>query len=624
MCKKKNYMILFSKKGIYALLALSLICCAGTAGAETTFQMPDGLRVIEEEAFMGTAFEDDVVIPEGVISIGDRAFANSKIKAIYLPETIQSMGVDVFVGVSDYYAVVEPGSYAEAYCSQNGISSRTTGGYPESEHPYNQCDTETYEYVHPMDAAYLRITFDPETFIAYANYIRITDSKGNITKYYDSELAGKDIYLPGNRFTISLVADDPSMMELADYYGFAITKITGLTEAEYNAPYYYMQDGIITGYSSATERSELEIPATVRGHKVIGIGVGAFWKHREINRITLPEGLTSIGVSAFNGCTGLTEITLPQSLISIGDGAFSECVGLTEITLPQSVTSIGTGVFSKCSGLETIHLPGGLNVIPQGLCQNCTGLRTIQLPESIQQIGEAAFQGCSGLTKITIPGQVTSIGRSAFSGCIGLTEIIMPEGLTSIGSSAFSRCTGLTEIHLPESLTSIGSSAFSGCSGLTAIHIPAKVTSIGNSAFAGCSGLKAIYVSENNSVYASVDGVLFNKGKTDIIICPSGLEGVFHVPETMTAIGDYVFDGCAGLTGIQIPESVTSIGRYAFRSCTGLTDIDIPGRVTTIGGYAFQNCRGLTSVNLADSIRTIGEYAFQQCTGLTSIRIPNG
>ena len=184
--KEENFMNLFSKKVIYALLALSLICGMGIAEADPTIQMPDGLRVIEEEAFMGTAFEDDVVIPEGVISIGDRAFANSAIKAIYLPDTIQYIGADVFAGVSDYYVVVEPGSYAETYCSQNGISTRTTGGFPESEHPYNQCDTVTYEYVHPMDAAYLRITFDPETFIAYANYIRITDSKGNITKYYDS------------------------------------------------------------------------------------------------------------------------------------------------------------------------------------------------------------------------------------------------------------------------------------------------------------------------------------------------------------------------------------------------------------------------------------------------------
>ncbi len=44
------------------------------------------------------------------------------------------------------------------------------------------------------------------------------------------------------------------------------------------------------------------------------------------------------------------------------------------------------------------------------------------------------------------------------------------------------------------------------------------VTSIGSGAFTGCTSLKSINVAAANMTYSSVDGVLFNKDKTELII----------------------------------------------------------------------------------------------------------
>ena len=68
------------------------------------------------------------------------------------------------------------------------------------------------------------------------------------------------------------------------------------------------------------------------------------------------------------------------------------------------------------------------------------------------------------------------------------------------------------------------------------------------------------------------------------------------LPNELTSIGNYAFDGCTRLASITIPDSVTSIGNYAFRGCTGLASITIPDSVTSIGNYAFDGCTGLTSV----------------------------
>ncbi|MBO7279671.1 MAG: leucine-rich repeat domain-containing protein, partial [Bacteroidaceae bacterium] len=134
-------------------------------------------------------------------------------------------------------------------------------------------------------------------------------------------------------------------------------------------------------------------------------------------------------------------------------------------------------------------------------------------------------------------------------------------------------------------VTSIKSSAFSGCSGLTSIEIPSSVTSISSSAFNGCSGLERISIDVNNSHYDSRDNcnaIIEIATNTLIAGCKNTV-----IPNTITSIGSWAFDGCSSLTSITIPNSVTSIGNDAFDGCSSLTSITIPNSVTSIGNDAF-------------------------------------
>ena len=306
---------------------------------------------------------------------------------------------------------------------------------------------------------------------------------------------------------------------------------------------------------------------------------------------TIPDSVTSIGEWAFEDCTGLTSITIPNTVTYIGDHAFYSCTGLTSITIPDSVTSIGAVAFGGCTGLTSIS--GSANNVSNVVKYIRPSSFVVEITSGTS-ISQAAFSGCRGLTSITIHDSVTSIGNSAFRDCTGLTSITIPDSVTSIGSYAFENCTSLVSITIGNGVTSIDNGAFSGCRGLTSITIGYGLIEIDSSVFNQFTNLEKIIVSENNIVYASADGILYNKAKTEIIYIPRRIQGAVTIPEGVTSIGAGAFSGCTDLTSITIPISVISIGDYAFANCTGLTDIYYNGtrnqfKAIECGNYWNQN-----------------------------------
>ena len=161
------------------------------------------------------------------------------------------------------------------------------------------------------------------------------------------------------------------------------------------------------------------------------------------------------------------------------------------------------------------------------------------------------------------------------------------------------------------SVTHIEEKCFEFETDLISIEIPNTITSIGNYAFNGCQSLTNI--SLPNSVISIGDKAFM--GCFDL--------SSITIPNSVTSIGKYAFSDCESLTNVNLPNSITTIQRGTFYCCYSLNSITIPSSVTSIESSVFYECVNLKSITIPNSVTSIGDDAFSDCSALTSISIPN-
>ncbi|MDE6412707.1 MAG: leucine-rich repeat protein, partial [Eubacterium sp.] len=299
---------------------------------------------------------------------------------------------------------------------------------------------------------------------------------------------------------------------------------------------------------------ELNIPETIDGKTVTSIGEAAFIFCDKLTNVTIPNSVVNIGGSAFSGCERLASIAIPDSVVTIGESAFSACERLKTVTIGSGVAKIAEDAFFGCEKLISIDVDSNnANYSSEnGVLYNKNKTMLMQYP-----CGKTD-------TSFTIPDSVTSIAEGAF---------------------AFS--TSLKNVTIPNSVTSIGEGAFAGC-GLTSIAIPNSVTTIGEAAFIMCENLTSINVDSANKMYASADGVLYNKNKTELLQYPSGKTSTsFTIPSSVKTIAEGSFFFCEKLRSVTLPKSVTSISDAAFFFCESLTTVTVYNYSVKIGEMAF-------------------------------------
>ena len=177
--------------------------------------------------------------------------------------------------------------------------------------------------------------------------------------------------------------------------------------------------------------------------------------------------------------------------------------------------------------------------------------------------------------------------------------------VTSIGDYAFYRAEALSNFEGTSRLKKIGSHAFAECDRLNNVGIINSVTEIGTAAFDKDNELVVFTVPKS---LAKADSIFGTERTAEI--------SVFF--ENGTAIPDNMFNGCKGLTSLDL-TGVTTIGYASFKNCTDLYTINFQ-KVTAIGSGAFEGCRSLITMTIPSYVRTINSMAFSGC-GLYKVKM---
>ena len=535
----------------------------------------------------------NVVIEDGITSIGSFAFYGCSLTNIRIPGSVTSIGNCAIEDCMSLTSVTIPGSVSSI-----------------GEYAFRDCRNLTDATI--LDGV---TSIENRAFWGCSSLTSVTipNSVTNI---------GESAFWNCNKLTSVTIPDGVTSIEdLVFSSCYSLTSITipnSVTSIGNRA------------FRSCTKLTSITIP-----DGVISIGNFAFSGCNELTSITIPDSVTSIGDSAFEECRILTSISIPDSVTSIGGNVFKNCTRLKTISL-SCKSSLKKSDFGEQANLVSAsHIlkktaAKAVTCTENGnkeywTCEHCGKyfLSDDTNPETAKAVEQSEFiipalnhknaiiQNASEPTE-TAPGysgdrycpdcdKVVEKGYTYWNEG-NLTWKLYEDGTLNIsGTGAMKdyndddnpspvyQNSNVKKVVIEKGVTSIGNYAFSGCLGLKSITIPDGITSIGDHAFDSCINLRSI-----------------------------------TLPDSITSIGMWAFYNCWNVSSIIIPDGVTSIEDFTFNSCISLTSITIPNSVTNIKSSAFHNCADLTSITIPDSVTSIGYAAFSNCDSLQTISLSCG
>lgn len=595
--------------------------------------LKSGIKSIGAYAFRNCEAVDDIKLCSGLETIYAYAFYNcTGIKTITLPDTLTQIAYSAFERCSSLQSIVIPdnvkGIYENTFTSCKSLKSVSIGKNCATIAPTAFSSTTALEKI--------TVSADNEKYSSVDGAL-LNKEKTSIILYPKSKSG--EFVIPD---TVTSIADrafssSPNLTKITiganveSVGAYAFSSCSALTDVVFKDS--TIEKKVIGNYAFYNCQALSNVDF---GNAVTSIGSYAFMTDKSLEKIEFPDSLESIGYCAFscyrNGTTGtyvasnLKSVKFGSGLKTIGEHAFYENRSLETVEFTgNNLTSIGYSAFSYCVTLANLNLTGNNVVIDDHAFAGNSTLKEVVL-SGVKTIGYYAFCGDYALKSVDLGEGLISIDRYAFQSCRNLETVTLPESLTTISNNAFSDCSKLTSIDIPNKVTKLNDNTFSNCSSLKNVSIGSGCNSISTTAFINAYAIDKITVEEDNKNFTAIDGVIYNKDKTTLVLYPKNREGEFVVPDTVTTIADYAFDNSPNITKVTIGENVKSVGTGAFRNCKSLETVIFEDSDTvqkTIGDYAFNNCPVLSTVVFGNAVKSIKNEAFTVCKSIESLEFPD-
>lgn len=545
---------------LYYLMANNEYCVAGDDRViGDSVSIPASHNGLPVTRIMASGFEGSpvrsVAISSGISQIGHAAFCNChQLVSIVVPDSVTYIG-----------------SYAFA---SSGIESIAIPALVTSLEPgvFSHCYGLTSMYIHEGITE-----ISTESFMGCPNIQEITVNSNN--QYFSSEngvLYNKDktelIFCPLSISGEFVLPDNLSTVNEQTFE--QCFEITGFAVSE-NNQYFSSENGVLY---NKNKTKLIAVPKSKTGEVII------------------PDTVREVVSSAFVNCLNITAVTIPYGMEEVCDRAFMGCSSLASVTIPETVRRIGSCAFSGCISLTSIEIPNGVTRLDSNVFDGAA-ITDVYLPATINSIDSLAFQGSASIQSITVDPNsdyFVSYNNALFNK--NMTKLIYCPGAWS------------GDFVLPEGVVECARYAFYATRSVSSISFPSTFTQdITNIEFVNCSGLTSVVVDENNQLYSSVDGVLFDKNQEVLYLCPRGREGsAYVVPEGVITIKTGSLSFLNNIRLITLPRSLRTIEKDSFYATSNLTDIIILSCEVTFERDAVRFCNAISNVYLTTTIGDSG------------------
>ncbi len=604
----------------------------------TTVVIPDTVTSVGSRAFDSCTKLKTVTLSSNLEYLGGRAFASTAIESVKIPKTLVSVGANGSYRY-EFNGTVYDYLYTGPFFKCENLKTVTF------ESGITQIPDNLFRAAVGIEKIVIPNTVASIGDYAFQNCFRLTDiTVSNSVKSIGSYA-----------FDYCCSLDNITLSKNLEYLGGRAFSETAITSVEIPKSLKIAGSSDIQSY-------------TFNGTEYKNLSVGPFFNCKKLQTVTFEKGTTQIVENLFRVAASLEKIVIPDTVTSIGNYAFQSCFSLSDVTLSDSVESIGEYTFDCCYELKNIALPEKLEYLG-GRAFAETAISAVEIPASLEKVGTcneesyiadsvtytSVFVGpffkcddlksvtfASGITKIpdnlfrtvgalesiTIPDTVTHIGNYAFQNCFKLSEADISDSVISIGDYAFDCCYELKNITLSEKLEYLGGRAFAETA-ISAIEIPKTLSDAGvchmetykfNRIEYGSLSVGPFFKCENLKTVVFVPGT--TKIPQNLFRGAVGLESIV-IPDTVTVIETSAFENCFRLDGITIPNTVKNIFQSVFENCVSLRSIEIHGDLSW-GSSCFYGCTSLKDLTIEESvINVIPDRAFGNCTSLKTVRIPD-
>ena len=554
------------------------------ASGASRIEIPEGMTVIDSNAFKNNTKLKEVILPSTLKSIGTSAFEGTSLSKIELPSSLTYIGKNAFANIKTLTEVIIPKSVESASYAFYGDVNLKKVIFEDG------IVTIPPRVLHNTGIEEIVLPSSVKTIGSYAFSNSKSLEKINLL---DGVRQIEEGAFSGDS-KLSVVELPETLTEISSYVFYDTPSLTHI-----NLPsgITNIRDGAFTnsGLISITLPKELT-----------GIGRSAF-SGTHLSEIYFPKQLNYLGINAFSYIDTLKKVTVTSDINKSWDGwfweGFFDASPLTTVVIEEGVTKIPAKMFYNRQGIMNINFPSTMKEIAS-YAFGKTSLKKVLLPSALENIGERAFGDIETLTSIDVGSNLVT-GKNAFNGSKNLVTINLKSGARKI-VDGFLANTGITEFVVPEGVEEIGEDAFSSNEQLTKLILPSTLKTIGERAFSNTSLKEIVFPASMKTI---PEGILENT-QVEKIVLSEGVE----------EIGDYAFANNKLLKSVVFPSTLKKIGRGAFMN-SNLESVTLPSGLEEIAEKAFFNNK-LSAVTLPTYLKTLGDYAFSN-NNLKEVTLPS-